>query len=377
MNAMEIVVFVIGVGLAGWTLLSAIRTVILPRSAQSLLARIVFRAVGTPFRMLANERRTYAARDRIMAMFAPVGLLVLATSWVVLTALGFTAVFWGIDSSSWGDAFHLSTSSITTLGYANADDLPERIAAFVESGIGLFLVALMVTYLPSLYGAFARRETRVALLEVRAGSPPTATEFLIRHHRIGWIDQLEETWSDWELWFAEVEESHTSYPALNFFRSPQPDRHWIVAAGTILDVASLVTSTVQLPGSTAPSAVTIRAGYITLRRIADFFGVAYDPDPAPDDPIAVTRAEFDDACARLREAGVALVPDLDQAWRDFAGWRVNYDATLLALADLLMAPPAPWTSDRSAPDHHAPAPFRWGLRGPRRGTIQPESEIDR
>ena len=98
----------------------------------------------------------------------------------------------------------------------------------------------------------------------------------------------------------------------------------------------------------------IRSGFLALRRIADFFGLVYDPDPAPDDPISITRGEFDAVWTRLAEAGVPLVDDQDQAWRDFAGWRVNYDAVLLALAEMTMAPYAPWTSDRSTPDHTRP-----------------------
>ena len=54
-------------------------------------------------------------------------------------------------------------------------------------------------------------------------------------------------------------------------------------------------------------------------------------------------------------AGVPLKADRDQAWRDFAGWRVNYDIVLLSLARLTQAPAAPWSSDRSpvalAPKH--------------------------
>jgi hypothetical protein len=46
-------------------------------------------------------------------------------------------------------------------------------------------------------------------------------------------------------------------------------------------------------------------------------------------------------------ADVPLKPDADQAWRDYAGWRVNYDTVLLALAGLAMAPYAQWSSDRS------------------------------
>jgi hypothetical protein len=38
--------------------------------------------------------------------------------------------------------------------------------------------------------------------------------------------------------------------------------------------------------------------------------------------------------------------DRQQAWEDFAGWRVNYDTVLRALAKLTMAPEAPWISDR-------------------------------
>ncbi len=62
----------------------------------------------------------------------------------------------------------------------------------------------------------------------------------------------------------------------------------------------------------------------------------------------MTRAEFDQACAQLESAGVLLKADRDQAWQNFAGWRVNYDLVLLALARLTMAPPAPWSSDRVA-----------------------------
>jgi len=43
---------------------------------------------------------------------------------------------------------------------------------------------------------------------------------------------------------------------------------------------------------------------------------------------------------------VPLKADRDQAWRDFAGWRVNYDLALVELARLTDAPPSPWSSDR-------------------------------
>ncbi len=358
---LRIVSLVAGVVVIGWTVLSAIRTVILPRSAQVAITRGVFRALRVPFRVIAHERRTYAARDRVMALYAPVALTVLPAVWLSLVCAGYTLVFYGVRGSSITDAFHLSGSSLTTLGFAPAETTLEQAIAFTAAAFGLFLAALMVTYLPSLYGAFSRRETDVALLEVRAGNPPTAVEFLERHHRIGWLDDISETWLTWERWFADLEESHTSYPALAFFRSPQPDRSWVVAAGTVLDAASLYMACIP-QREAGPPGVTVRAGYLALRRIAELFGIDFDPEPEPTDPISITRSEFDEAMRRLSRAGVPLVEHHGQAWQDYAGWRVNYDEVLLALAELTMAPLAPWTSDRSPPGLRPPSMRRFGKR---------------
>ena len=361
MIALRILVFVAGVGLSTWTLLSAIRTVILPRSAQSMITRGVFLTVRVPFRLIANEGKTFEFRDAVMALFAPIALVTLAGVWLALISVSYTAMFWALDTSSLGEAFHLSGSSLTTLGFAPADGFAERLLAFSAVGWGLFTVTLMITYLPLMYGGFSRREALVGLLEVRAGSPPSAVEFIIRYHRIGWLGDLDDFWFEWERWFTELEEAHTSYAALNFFRSPQPDRSWVTAAGTVLDSASLMAACVPT-GSLGPQGVCIRSGYIALRRIAAFFGIPYDPDPAPDAPISIARAEFDEVWDRLADEGVPLVEDRDQAWRDYAGWRVNYDTVLLSLAQITMAPYAPWTSDRSAVDHQQPRLRRFGRR---------------
>ena len=90
----------------------------------------------------------------------------------------------------------------------------------------------------------------------------------------------------------------------------------------------------------------LRSGYLALRNIADAFGVSYDTDPHPGDPISVTREEFDDVWDRLAAEGAPLKADRDQAWRDYAGWRVNYDTVLVQLCQLVVAPTAPWSSDR-------------------------------
>lgn len=365
MTALKVIGFLLGAVAVAWTLLSAVTTVILPRSSVSLLSRSVFRGTNVLFRFLAAERRSFENRDRVMALYAPVSLLLHPVAWLALVSTGYMVMFWAAGDRSWAESFHLSGSSLLTLGFANVDTLPDRLLAFSEATLGLGLVALLITFLPSMYGAFSRREALVGLLEVRAGSPPSAAEFLERYYRIQWLDRLPETWRQWEVWFGDVEESHTSYGALAFFRSPQPDRSWVIAAGTVLDAAALTVSLLDVPRQ--PDAhLCIRGGYLTLRRIAGFFGVRYDPDPRPDDPISISREEFDQVCERLTAAGVPLRADRDQAWRDFAGWRVNYDTVLLSLAELTMAPYAPWTSDRSPPSHTPPKVARWGLRARRR-----------
>ena len=357
---LRVVVGVAGSVLVIGTVVSAVRTVILPRAATSLLQRVVFRSVRGVFRAISSLGSTFGWRDAVMAMFAPVGLLTLVASWLVLITGGFMGVFWAVEQEGWADAFHESGSSLLTLGFAPVEGAGLQAVAFVEAALGLGFVALLITYLPAMYSAFSRRETLVAMLEVRAGSPPSAIEMLERFHRIGWTERLTDVWTDWEVWFAEIEESHTSYPALTFYRSPQPDRHWVVAAGTVLDAASLTLSTLDVPWQ-PQAALQIRAGFIALRRVADFFGIEYDADPDPGDPISISREEFDDAVASMRDAGLPIVEDVDQAWEDFAGWRVNYDTVLLSLAELTVAPYAPWTSDRSSLGHTQPKVRRWGL----------------
>ena len=282
-----------------------------------------------------------------MAYYAPTTLLSLLPVWLILVLLGYMAMYWALGAETWYQAFRISGSSLLTLGYATADKFPQTILEFSEATIGLMLVALLIAYLPSMYNAFQRRETAVKLLEVRASSPPTAVEMLKRFNRIHGWDRLRQQWESWENWFADIEESHTSLSALVFFRSPQPDHSWLTATGAVLDAASLTLSALDIPFD-AQAALCIRAGYLALMRIADFFNIPFNPNPSyPEDPISVTRAEFEAALDELQDNGVPLKSDRDQAWQDFAGWRINYDRVLLALADLTMAPPSPWTGKRT------------------------------
>jgi hypothetical protein len=345
---------------------SALRTFVLPRGVSTPLTRAVFTSVRAGFDTVARMAKSYEGRDRVMALYAPVALFTLVGTWVVLVLAGFAAIYYGLVTvRTWRGAFELSGSSFFTLGFVvPPHDLPSFMLVFAEAAVGLGVLALLIAYLPTIYNAFSRREVAVAQLQTRAGNPPSGVELLERYHAIGWNERLPDLWEAWEVWFAELAETHTSLAVLVFFRSPNPHRSWVTASGAILDAAALANSMLSVPWS-PQAGLCIRSGYLALREIADFFGIEYDPEPSPDDPISIDRSEFDDAYERLGGAGVPVRPDRERAWRDFRGWRVNYDSVLLAIASLTMAPYAPWSSDRSLRYRRARI-FRSGSVGPSR-----------
>ena len=340
------ITFLLGAGLVVLTLLSAVKTFVLPRAAPDKITRFIFINLRNLFSLLLKLARTYQERDRILAYYAPIGLIMLLPCWYMLVFAGYTLMFWALGSDSWYMALRDSGSSLLTLGFEGVPGLFMSLLAFSEATIGLGLIALLIAYLPTIYAAFSRREAAVTLLEVRAGDPPSALEMLRRYHRIHGLDRLSEEWQRWEAWFADIQESHSSLAALVFFRSPQASHSWVTAAGAVLDTASLSLSILDQPID-AQAALCVRAGYLALRSIADYFGIDYDSNPKPDDPISIRREEFEVLLDSLAGEGVPLVADRDQAWSDYNGWRVNYDTVLLALAGLTSAPFAPWSSDRA------------------------------
>ena len=235
-----------------------------------------------------------------MSRFAPFALLTLPLVWVAIVLLGFMPIYWALGVDLPRDAFEQSGSSLLTLGFAVDHHGPVVAAMFVEATIGLGLVALLISFLPTMYQQFSRREVLVSQLDVRAGTPPTPVALFRRAKRIGWIQELDDFWLDWERWFTEVEESHTSYLALPFFRSPHPGRSWITAAGAVLDSAALRAVAIDLPRSWQAQ-LCLRAGYLALRHIAEPYGIPFDPDPSPTDPISITRDEFDQVLAELAD----------------------------------------------------------------------------
>ena len=344
MIAVRVFVALVAAVLLVRMLMSAVRTFVIPRDEPTGLTRVVFSAMRVPFYALAR-RADRPRGHHIMRAFAPSALLVLPIIWIFTAWLAFGAMYWALGEGTVRQALQISGSAVTSLGEHRPEGFVANVVSFGEAALGLGLVALLITYLPTIYSAYQRRETQVSLLSVRAGTPPSAVEMLLRFKRINLLGETADLWSGWEAWFVDIEESHTSMAMLAYFQSGLPLHSWITASGAVLDGASLMLSSVAIE-SEPRAALCIRSGFLALRHVADFFDIEYDHEPAPTDPIAVTRAEFDDALERLEAEGIPIKSDRDQAWRDFCGWRVNYDGVLLSLCALVWAPTAPWSGDR-------------------------------
>lgn len=339
---LEVLAVAAGAGLVLRANLSAIRTFVLPRATNDLITRIVFRALRRAFDVAAASRLPYAMRDRLMAYFGPIALMVLPVVWLVIVGAGYTLIFWGIGVRPLEQAVVDSGSSLLTLGFERPEGYGAELVAFSEATIGLGLIALLIAYLPTIYGGFSRRELLVSLLETRAGSPPSPGALLTRLWRLDGLHQLHELLGRWELWFAETEETHTSLTALVHFRSQAADRSWVNAAGAILDACALVSSSLDVDRD-AQVDHTLRAGRTTLQRITAVFHLPFDPEPGEGSPTRIDRGAYDRALAELELGGVPLVADREAAWQGFRSCRASYDEPLARLEELTVAPP-PWWS---------------------------------
>jgi len=328
------------------TLWSAMLTVVVPRAERPRISRGHIQIIRNGAWALSRLVGDPVRKDRISARIAPIALMSLPIVWAVHIIVGFALIYRALSADSMREAIVLSGSSLTTLGYRSADDMPSLILTIIEALIGLGIVGLMISYLPSIYSAYTDREVAVARLEVRADRPPNPYTFLDRSHRIGWLEQMDLVWSEWETWFLRIEETHTTHEWLPFFRSAVYGRSWLTAAGTVLDSAAIITSSVDLDFSPR-AALCLRSGFTTLRSIAEMYDLPIDDDPRPDDPISISKARFSALLDDLGASGLPIKPDREQAWRDFTGWRVNYDAPLNELIDHLKVDAHDWFSARS------------------------------
>ena len=344
----RVVLGLVGASIVVWVLDAAVRTFLLPRVASVRLSRAVASAVRRLFGVLGSRRTAYLERDRRLAMYPPVLLLSYQASWLSLSFLAFGFLFFAAGAPSMARSFELSGSSLFTLGTSAAIGAGEMALSYLEAAIGLTLLALLIAFIPTLYSAFQRREVSVTRLTVRAGVPATPWGILEIAHSVDDYGRLDELWREWESWFIELRETHTTLTILNFYRTPIPGQTWVGSATAVLDAAALYNASVDLPPS-ASAGLCIRSGWLALRGLADYFRVDYPADPDGSESISVERDEFELALDHLARSGVPLIADHDQAWLDFVGWRVNYDAIIEELHVLTSSPRIDWHTAGTQP----------------------------
>ena len=333
-----------GITLLVVTAVSVMRTLIVPRGLVSRMSRVVDRSLHGVFQVAAQRAGSYAGKDRVLTYEGPFRLIGYLFVWLVAALAGFSLIYWP-SAGSYPMALATAGSAMFTLGFVPVNGPVPYAAAFLAAATGLSVVALEIAYLPTIYSAFNRRETLVTMLSSRTGSPPWGPEVLARHALIDNLDDLRLFFRDWEVWAADVAESHTNYPVLIAFRSPAPLRSWVVALNAMLDAAALY---LALAPSRAPSTANsfLRMGYVSLREVASVLRIEYEADPLPDDPIALSPADFRAAVEMLDSAGFPREVSVDDAWPQFHGWRVNYESLAYAIADELTAPPGLWSGPR-------------------------------
>ena len=209
--------------LTAWA--SVVVTLIVARPVGNWLTRWVDRLVNGAFRLATSRMADYTRRDRILAGQAAAILLTQLAAWLEVSFVGYWLLLWPLVNGDLGQAFSAAGSSLFTLGYSEPAGAAPAAVVFAAASTGLVILALQIAYLPTLYAAFNRRETEVALLNSRAGIPSWGPELLARTNYalgsgISTLDTLPELYSRWERWAADVAESHTAYLPLVRFRSP-------------------------------------------------------------------------------------------------------------------------------------------------------------
>jgi hypothetical protein len=342
---MEAVAFAAGIfvlALAFWDLFE---TVIVPRPTPGWfrIGRYVLRGSWSVIRAIRDGRpdRSY---DRLLGLFAPAVTVAFLAAWLVALIIGYGLILFALRDElrpvapDLGSTLYFAATSVLTLGFGDivAVGTAARIVIATAAISGLGVVALVVTFLFSLYGSYQRREIKVVLLQAAAGAPPSAVALLETYAALDLVGRLPDLFIEWEQWAAEVLDSHVAYPLLGFFRSSHDDLSWINSLGTMLDAASLVLTTITgVPRGEAKLFKRV-GGHL----VEDIFNLGFRTG----DQTGLDRDAFDCACARLEAAGYVLEPR-DVAWPRFEAARGTYANRLEAMASYWATPATQWLGD--------------------------------
>ncbi len=361
----SILAAIFGIVVIGIVLLDAFETVVLPRrvTRHFKLTAWFYRRTWIPWRGIARRIRTFSRQQSFLGYFGPLSLITLLVFWATTLILGFALVQYGIgeheqlsgEPITFGRLVYHSGQTFFTLGYG--DILPTSRAAralsVIEAGMGFAFLGVVIGYLPVVYGSFSRREIQISMLDARAGSPPTASELLVRLAGSSEIDQtvLDGCLRDWERWSSELLESHISYPVLSFFRSQHSNQSWLGALQTMLDVTSLLITGIDgiHPGQAKLTFAMARHAAVDLAQVVN---ARYDPQEAE----RLTDAEFDTLRETLAAAGLQLRGG-DDARQKLNNLRSMYEPYIHSIARNLMVSLPPWQLPAKSRDNWQAGPW--------------------
>ena len=329
-------------------------------------ATVSYRHLDTRGLHLADRMKDAKAREQLYSVYGPLSLILLLLLWALLLILGFGMFYFALGTpftdvlgaqtaaglSKFRTALYVSGTTLFTLGLGDVvpHSLVARTLIIFESGVGLGFVALVIGYLPVLYQTFSRREVSIALLDARAGSPPTAAELLRRHGFEGGEEALIELLAEWERWSAEILESHISYPILCYYRSQHDTQSWLSALVAILDTCALLISVIEGPASRQAQLTFVMARH-ALIDLGNVFHVQEQKVWAEgaSEGAAVRRRTFDRLCDVLGEVGLRLCGDQASADR-LETVRALYEPHARAFSDYLRMPLPAWVPEKKEKD---------------------------
>ena len=288
-------------------------------------------------------------------------LILLLGFWATGLIFGFALLQYGAgehvqlgnERITFGDLVYHSGETFFTLGYGDITPTSPlaRVLAVLEAGTGFGFLGTVIGYLPTIYSSFSRREVQISLLDARAGSPPTAAEFLARFGSNPQQTTLDQVFRDCERWAAELLETHISYPALSFFRSQHGNQSWLGALTIILDTSALVIAGIEGIRSEQAKLTFAMARHAVVD-IAQLVNARYDPDfydRLPAEEMARLRQSLSDHGLRLKE-GAAFEEKLAQL-------RSLYEPYSFSSARNLLITLPPWIHPERKKDNWQAGPW--------------------
>ena len=344
---MRILAVIFGIVLIVLVALDAFETIILPRrvTRRIRLARLFYSLSQLGWKSIGHLIRSSAMRESFRGYVGPLTLLALLVFWAVLFVFGFGLLLWGLalplntsdKAISFFTYLYLSGTTFFTLGLGDVTPLSGlgRVLVVTEVALGFIFLALVVSYVPILYQAFSRRELRISLLDSRAGSPPTAVELLRRNCVGKTVEELRMLLHDWEVWCADILESHLSYPILAFYRSQHEQQSWVEVLTVILDTCALILTNIDgSPMEPAKFTFAIaRHAVVDLAQVLDI-----SPTPAVN---RLSSAEFTRLQDMLALSGIRL-KEGTATEQKLAELRNTYEPFVSAMAERLEVSLPPW-----------------------------------